>query len=189
MTDHSAGFRSPCWCPSRWAPVWCLHSNLYQFGENVSPHIFHKKNCCYLNLGESWSLHIYLLFISRFQILNLLNCFDFFYFYLLWMAWQWKPAIVCTFAQSFALHFKILKGLCLILLFIVMYAARHQKEKRKSVTLKGIETIRRTKRKFGNIFAIDRKQARLRKLCCETEKKTSITYRANSTKGSRNEKP
>ena len=78
---------------------------------------------------------------------------------------------MCTFEQSFALHFEILKGLCLILLFVVMYAARHQKEKRKIVTLKGIETIRRTQRKFGNIFAIDRKQARLRKLCCKTEKK------------------
>ena len=42
-----------------------LQTNLYNFEENVSPHIFHKKNCCDLNLGEE-SLHIYLLSIFRF---------------------------------------------------------------------------------------------------------------------------
>ena len=33
MTDVSAGFRPPCWCPCRWAPTWRLHTNLYKFGE------------------------------------------------------------------------------------------------------------------------------------------------------------
>ena len=53
MTDVSVGFRPPFWCPSRWAPVWRLHTNLYKFGSNVFPHIFDEKNCCDLNLGES----------------------------------------------------------------------------------------------------------------------------------------
>jgi len=49
---------------------------------------------------------------------------------------------------------------------------RHWKEKQKSVTLKGLETIQHIHQdwKFGNIFTIDRKQVRLQKLCCETEK-------------------
>ena len=48
----------------------------------------------------------------------------------------------------------------------------HRKEKRKAVALKEMETIRSIHRdwKFGNIFAIDRKQVRFQKLCCETEK-------------------
>ena len=25
-------FRLQCWCPSRWAPAWRLHTNLYKFG-------------------------------------------------------------------------------------------------------------------------------------------------------------
>ena len=52
MTDVSAGFLPPGWCPCRWTPTWRLHTNLYKFGENVSPHIFHKKNCCDLSLCE-----------------------------------------------------------------------------------------------------------------------------------------
>ena len=46
-------FRPPCWCTTRWAPAWRLHTNLYKFGQKVSPHIFHKKNYCNLNFGES----------------------------------------------------------------------------------------------------------------------------------------
>ena len=69
MTDVSAGFRPPCWCPSRWAPAWHLHTNLYKSGENVSPHIFHKKNCCDLNLGESLCISTFFLF-SDFHWLN-----------------------------------------------------------------------------------------------------------------------
>ena len=75
MTDVSVGFRPPCWCPSRWAPTWRLHTNLYKFGENVSPHIFHKKNCCDLNLGESLCICTFFLFPD--SGLNLLNSFDF----------------------------------------------------------------------------------------------------------------
>ena len=52
-----------------------LHTNLYKFREKVSPHIFHKKNCCDLNLGESLCISAFFLFpISG---LNLLNGFDF----------------------------------------------------------------------------------------------------------------
>ena len=32
VTDVFVGFRPPCWCPSRWAPAWRLHTNLYKFG-------------------------------------------------------------------------------------------------------------------------------------------------------------
>ena len=78
MTNVSAGFRPPCWCPSRWAPAWRLHTNLYKFGENVSPHIFHKKHCCDLNLGQSLCISTFFLFPD--SELNLLDGFDF----LLW---------------------------------------------------------------------------------------------------------
>ena len=62
MTDVSAGFWPPCWCPSRWAPAWRLHTNLYKFGKNVSPHIFRKKNCCDVNLGENLCISTFFLF-------------------------------------------------------------------------------------------------------------------------------
>ena len=78
VTDVSAGFRPPCWYPCRWAPTWRLHTNLYKFGEYVSPHIFHKKNCCDLNLGESLCISTFFLFSD--SGLNLLNGFDFFLF-------------------------------------------------------------------------------------------------------------
>ena len=81
MTDVCTGFRPPCWCPSRWAPAWRLHTNLYKFGENVSPHIFHKKNWCDLNLGES--LCISTLFLFPDSRLNLLNGFDFLFWSIL----------------------------------------------------------------------------------------------------------
>ena len=71
MADDSVGFRPPCWCPSRWAPTWRLHTNIYKSGENVSPLIFHKKNCCDLNLGESPALHIYLFSFLRFWTLSI----------------------------------------------------------------------------------------------------------------------
>ena len=81
VTDVSDCFRAPCWCPSRWAPAWRLHTNLYKFAENVSPHIFHKKNCCDLNLGESlWISTFFLFSDSR---LNLLNGFDFLFWSIL----------------------------------------------------------------------------------------------------------
>ena len=98
MTDVSAGFRPPCWCPSRWAPAWRLHTNLYKFGENVSPHIFHKKNFCDLNLGESLCISTFFLFPD--SGLNLLNGFDFLFWSILngvtlktsnwwpWISWQ-----------------------------------------------------------------------------------------------------
>ena len=90
MTDVSSGFRPPCWCPSRWAPAWRLHTNLYKFGENVSPRIFHQKNYSDLNLGESLCISILFLFPdSRLNLLKVLI----YYFDLFWMTWHWKPAI------------------------------------------------------------------------------------------------
>ena len=81
MTDVSAGFRPPCWCPCTWAPAWRLHTNLYKFGENVSSHIFHEKNCCDLNLGESLCICTFFLFPD--SGLNLLNGFDFLFWSIL----------------------------------------------------------------------------------------------------------
>ena len=85
MTDVSAGFRPPCWCPSRWAPAWRLHTNLYKFGKNVSPHIFRKKNCCDLNLGESLNTSTFFLFPD--SRLNRLNGF-YFFFILIYFEWR-----------------------------------------------------------------------------------------------------
>ena len=45
------------------------------FREKVSPHIFHKKNCCDLNLGERLCISTFFLFPD--SGLNLLNGFDF----------------------------------------------------------------------------------------------------------------
>ena len=52
--------------------------------KNVSPHIFHKKNCCELNLGES--LCIYTFFLFPDSGLNLSNDFDF--FILIYFEWR-----------------------------------------------------------------------------------------------------
>ena len=81
MTDVSAGFRPPCWCPCTWAPAWRLHTNLYKFGENVSSHIFHEKNCCDLNLGESLCICTFFLFPD--SGLNLLSGLDFLFWSIL----------------------------------------------------------------------------------------------------------
>ena len=43
--------------------------------KNVSPHIFHRKNSCDLNLGESLCISTFFLFPD--SGLNLLNDFDF----------------------------------------------------------------------------------------------------------------
>ena len=85
VTDVFVDFRPPCWCPCRWAPAWRLHTNLYKFGYNISPHISLKKNCCdlnVLNLGKSLCIFTYFLFPD--SGLYLLNGF---YFYLD-MAWH-----------------------------------------------------------------------------------------------------
>ena len=116
MTDVSAGFRPPCWCPSRWAPAWRLQTNLYKFGKNVSQHIFHKKNCCDLNLGESLNTSTFFLFPD--SRLNLLNGFIFILIYLEWrdtenhhfffssqMLFPPRSLIQCTKVVTFLLSF------------------------------------------------------------------------------------
>ena len=50
-------------------------------GESVSPHIFHKKNCCHLNLGEGLSISTFFLFPD--SGLNLSNGFDFLFWSIL----------------------------------------------------------------------------------------------------------
>ena len=85
FTECTTPYNRPsCWCPSRWAPAWRLHTNLYKFGENVFPHIFHKKNCCGLNLGESLNTSTFFLFPD--SRLNLLN--GFYFFILIYLEWR-----------------------------------------------------------------------------------------------------
>ena len=36
VTDVFVGFRPPCWCPSRWAPAWRLHTNLGKTFRRIS---------------------------------------------------------------------------------------------------------------------------------------------------------
>jgi len=77
VTDVSAGFRPPCWCPSGWmAPTW-RHANLYKFQGKASLHISHKKNCRDLKLGENLCIVTFFLFTD--SGLNLLNGFDFYF--------------------------------------------------------------------------------------------------------------
>ena len=70
-----------CWCPSGWVPAWRLHIYLYKFGDKLSPHIFHKKNCCDLNLGDS--LCIATLFLFSDSGNYLLNGFHFLFWSIL----------------------------------------------------------------------------------------------------------
>jgi len=79
VTDVSVGFRPPCWCPFGWAPAWRLHTNLNKFGEKISSHISHKKNCCEQNFGES--LCIFTFFHLPDSGLYLLTGFDFYLIY------------------------------------------------------------------------------------------------------------
>ena len=90
MTDVSVGFRSPCWCPSRWAPAWRLHTNLYKFGKMFLLISSVRK------IAVTWILARVFAYLPSFyfQILDL-NYWTvlIFYFHLFWMAWHWKPAI------------------------------------------------------------------------------------------------
>ena len=51
------------------------HLDINKFVEKVSPHIFHKKKCCDLNLGPSLCISTFFLFPD--SRLNLLNGFEF----------------------------------------------------------------------------------------------------------------
>ena len=98
MTDVSSGFR--------WAPAWRLNTNLYKFGENVSPHIFDKKHRCGLNLGDSLCISTFFLFPD--SGLNLLNVLIFILIYFEWRdtilktsdSWQGNEPISCTLQQG-----------------------------------------------------------------------------------------
>ena len=52
VRDVSVGFRPPSWCLSRWAPAWRLHTNSYEFAQNISSDISYMKYSFDLNLGE-----------------------------------------------------------------------------------------------------------------------------------------
>ena len=78
------------WCPSRWAPSWRLHTNLYKFGKNISSRISYTEYSSDLNLSDG--LCMFTSFHFPDSGLYLLNSFDF-YFDIFWMAWYWKPAI------------------------------------------------------------------------------------------------
>ena len=108
MTDVSAGFRPPCWCPCTWAPTWRLHTNLCKFGENVSSYIFHEKNCCDLNLGESLCICTFTLFPD--SGLNLLNGFDFLFWSILngvtLKTSNKRTSLPSVFPASFTFHYR-----------------------------------------------------------------------------------
>jgi len=82
-TDVSVGFRPPCWSPSGWAPIWRLHINLYKSGEQASLHIWHRKNCCDLNLGESLFIVTFFPSFLRFWTLNGIERFWFLFWSIL----------------------------------------------------------------------------------------------------------
>ena len=82
--------RPPFWCPSRWAPSWRLHTNLYKFGKNFSSRISYTEYSSDLNLSDG--LCMFTSFHFPDSGFYLLNGFDF-YFDIFWMAWHWKPAI------------------------------------------------------------------------------------------------
>ena len=90
VADVFVGFLPPCWCPSRWAPAWRLHTNLYKSGYNISLDISYTEYSSDLNLGEE--LGIFTSFHFPDSGLYLLNGFDC-YFDLFWTAWHWEPAI------------------------------------------------------------------------------------------------
>ena len=91
VTNVFVGFRPPRWCPSKWAPAWCLHTrNLYKFGSNISSDISYTEYSSDLNLGQEFG--IFTSFHFPDSGLYLLNGFDF-DFDLVWMAWHWKLAI------------------------------------------------------------------------------------------------
>ena len=50
-----------------------------KFGKKVSPHIFHKTNCCDLNLGESVCTQLPSFFSQILDRLYLLSGFDFYF--------------------------------------------------------------------------------------------------------------
>ena len=60
------------------------HTNLYKFGKKVSPHIFHKKNCRDLNLGEIICISTFFAFPDSGR--NLLSGFDF----LILIYFEWR---------------------------------------------------------------------------------------------------
>ena len=74
VTDVFVGFLPPCWCPSRWAPAWRLHTNLYKSGYNISLDISYTEYSSDLNLGEE--LGIFTSFHFPDSGLYLLNGFD-----------------------------------------------------------------------------------------------------------------
>ena len=47
-----------CWFPA----VMLVHTNLYKFGQKVSPHILYKKNCPDVNPGETLCIFTFFLF-------------------------------------------------------------------------------------------------------------------------------
>ena len=97
VTDVFVGFLPPCWCPSRWAPAWRLHTNFYKFAQNISWDIAYTEYSSDLNLGEG--LCMFTSFHFPYFLFYLVNRFDF-YFNLFWMAWHWKQTIVVILPTS-----------------------------------------------------------------------------------------
>ena len=85
MTDVSAGFRPPCWCPSRWAPAWRLLTNLYKkkLGKTFL-RISSIRKIADLNLGESLCISTFFLFPDS----RLIQLNGFYFFILIYFEWR-----------------------------------------------------------------------------------------------------
>ena len=82
VTDVFVGFLPPCWCPSRWAPAWRLHTNFYKFVQNISSDIAYTEYSSDLNLGEG--LCMFTSFHFPYFLFYLVNRFDFYFDYIEW---------------------------------------------------------------------------------------------------------
>ena len=79
MTDVSVTLRSPCWCPSVWAPTGRLHTKLFKFGWNTFPNNARMNYRTVLNPGEV--VYISIIFHIPVSWPNLLNGYDFYFWW------------------------------------------------------------------------------------------------------------
>ena len=101
VTDVFVGFLSPCWCSSRWAPAWHLHTISINLGKTF------LRISRIQNIVLAWILARVFVYLPPFiSKIPDLTGFDF-YFDLFWVTWHWKPAIFLTsgFKNSIAVSF------------------------------------------------------------------------------------
>ena len=108
------------------------HVNLYKLGKTISPLILHNKNCCDLNLGESFCIITF--FLLPDSGLLLLDGFDFYLIYFEWRDTE-NQQLASSCLESFLAEFN--------LPFFVFLAERNRLPvKGKSYLLKKILWLR-----------------------------------------------